>query len=212
MKNILLTITGPSLTGKTELAKLLNPHGFEELVSTTTRPRREGEIAGVNYNYVSFEEFDDMTKKNLMIQKNPVGNNMYGLSKTAFDKVISNGNSGIVVVAPEGAKQIADYCNRNNIIHHQIFINNDLETLISRFLNRYKNDKLADDKTYTIRLKDMMTVEQEIWVKQAYNGTDYYDQIFENFGPETENNIIERIKISVDAKVNKSSVKKLKNR
>lgn len=209
-KNILLTITGPSLTGKSELAKILKPLGFEELVSTTTRPARTGETEGVNYNFVSFEKFEEMSKKNLMIQKNPVGNNMYGLSKAAFDNVISKGKNGIVVVAPDGAKQVYDFCNKNNIICHQIFINNDLNILVERFLHRYKNDKLSDDKTYTRRILDMLTIERKEWVEPAYNGSHHYDQIFDNFGPTTEKSIVHKISEDINRKINNSASRKFK--
>lgn len=210
--NVLLTITGPSLTGKSELAKLLKSSGFEELVSTTTRPRRTGEIDGVNYNFVNKETFDTMSKQKLMIQQNPVGDNFYGLSRVSFDKVISNGKNGIVVVAPEGAKQVYDFCLKNDIVCHQVFINNDLETLISRFLQRYKSDKLANDHTYTIRLKDMMTVEQQVWVKNALDGTDRYDQIFDDFGPETQNDIISKINSAINLSKTQTISRKLKNK
>lgn len=211
-KNILLTITGPSLTGKSELAKLLKSSGFEELVSTTTRPMRTGEIDGINYNFVTRENFSLMSKRKLMIQENPVGDNKYGLSKDSFDKIISNGKNGIVVVAPEGTKQVYDFCTKNNILCHRVFINNDLETLIGRFLQRYKSDQLANDLTYIIRLKDMMTVEQQVWVKNALDGTDKYDQIFENFGPETQNDIISKINDAISLPTTQIISRKLKNK
>lgn len=211
-KNVLLTITGPSLTGKSELAKLLKPSGFEELVSTTTRPRRTGEVDGINYNFVTRENFTLLSQNKLMIQENPVGDNKYGLSRASFDKVISNGKNGIVVVAPEGTKQVYDFCIKNDILCHRVFINNDLETLIGRFLQRYKADKLANDHTYTIRLKDMMTVEQQVWVKNALDGSDKYDQIFDNFGPETQNDIILKINEAINLSTTQIMPKKLKNK
>ena len=82
--NILVTVTGPSLTGKTTFARLIEPFGYEEIVSTTTRPPREGEVHGKHYHFVTTDEFNSMLKKNLMIEKVQVGNNLYGISKDSI--------------------------------------------------------------------------------------------------------------------------------
>ena len=193
IKNLLVTISGPSLTGKTKLADLLLPYGFEELVSTTTRPPRKGEADGIDYDFISVEKFNTLIKNNLMIEHIQVGKNFYGVSKPAFDRVIGKGKNGVAVVEPEGAQRIGEYCRKNNIPVYQIFVNNPIELLIKRQFQRYKNDSLANDDEYTRRTIDMFLVEQELWVKPALNGKHHYDQIFNNFGVDSENEVIQSI-------------------
>ena len=41
-KPIIITITGPSTSGKSTLANLFKPEGYQEVVSTTSRPARTG--------------------------------------------------------------------------------------------------------------------------------------------------------------------------
>ncbi len=210
MSNILVTITGPSLTGKSKLAQLLAPEGFEEVVSTTTRPPRQGEIDGVHYHFIDVQTFKQMVEENLMIEKVQVGKNYYGVSKPAFDHVISKGKNGVAVVEPDGAQQVADYCRANKINLHQVFIDNPTHVLVDRFLKRYKGDKLAQDEVYATRIMDMLLKEPKMWIEPAHNGTHYYDQIFSSFAPENEESVVEQIVSAVDQRLIKKNSNKMK--
>ena len=58
-----LLIIGPSGCGKETFHKRMRriyPHYFEFSVSYTTRPKREGEVHGVNYFYITKEEFEQV--------------------------------------------------------------------------------------------------------------------------------------------------------
>ena len=206
--NILVTVTGPSLTGKTTFARLIEPFGYEEIVSTTTRPPREGEIHGKHYHFVSTDEFNSMLQKNLMIEKVQVGNNLYGISKPAFDNVIAKGKNAIAVVEPDGAQQVAKYCQENNINLHQIFLNNTQELILSRFLERFQTDNLAKIDTYTSRLLDIVNKEPKQWIEPAYNGSHYYSQVFDTFTKENQFDVLNEVLKSLDKKMNK--IKKCK--
>jgi guanylate kinase len=206
--NILVTVTGPSLTGKSKLAQLLAPYGFEELVSTTTRPQRTGEVDGVHYNFVDVPTFEKMIKDDLMIEHAPVGSNYYGVSKPAFDNVISKGKNGIAVVEPDGAQEIAKYCTKNNINLHQVFLDNPTQILIERFLKRYKEDQLANDATYARRIIDMLQVEPKEWIEPAYSGKHYYDQVFESFLPNNEADVVKEVLTAVESKLAKKTKRK----
>lgn len=201
MSKVLVTVTGPSLTGKSVLANQLQTVGFEELVSTTTRPARAGEVHGVNYYFISENEFKKLASENAMIEQVKVGGNYYGVSRQAYEKVVSNGNSGVVVVEPHGAEQIRKFCEENNILLHQVFVNNSREVLLQRFLERFKKDDKADINTYARRLQDMLDIEPKTWVEPALNGTQKYDQIFQDFGPETQEEVIKSIKQAVEEKI-----------
>lgn len=203
-KNILITITGPSLTGKSTLAQLLSPYGFEELVSTTTRPMREGEINGIHYHFVSTSEFKEQLKQNQMIEHTVVGKNMYGVSKKSFDKVISKHKNGVVVVEPNGVSQVTDYCKKNDILLHRVFINNPLDILLQRFLQRFRDDKIANISNYANRLLDIIQKEQLEWVQPAMSGEKKYEQIFNDFSPENEKKITQEITFAVQKKISDS--------
>ena len=208
--NILITITGPSLTGKSKLAELLKPYDFESIVTTTTRPPRKGEIDGVHYHFVSVEKFKSMIEEDLFLENAQVGKNFYGVSKPAFEFVLNKGKKCMAVVEPEGARQIAKYCDKHNIQLYQIFVDNPTQILVERFLKRYKNDDLALDTVYATRIIDMLQKEPKNWIEPAYNGVDSYDQVFELFTPENEQEVTHQVLDAINKKLAKKKEKKNK--
>lgn len=71
MKPFIVTITGPSCAGKTTLAdQLVKEHDFVRLITTTTRPSRVGERLGVDYHFVTHDEF---AKKHFLASSTFVG-------------------------------------------------------------------------------------------------------------------------------------------
>ena len=54
----MIILVGASASGKTEIAKLIiKKYGFKKMVTTTTRPMRAGEVADIDYHFISKEEF-----------------------------------------------------------------------------------------------------------------------------------------------------------
>ncbi len=200
-KTILLTISGPSLTGKSVFSEFLKPFNFEELVSETTRPIRQGEVPGKTYNYITVDEFKSKVANNEMLQHNPVDANFYGLSYNSYQSVAGQGKNSYVVVAPAGAKQIKEYCEKNNILCHQIFINNDLDLRLNRFLDRFKNDEKATASNYANRLIGMLNVEEATWVAPAISGTDKYDQVFPKFDQDTQKQVLAELLQAIELKL-----------
>lgn len=188
---ILITVCGPSLSGKTILAGLLENYGFEELVSTTTRPPRKGELNGVAYNFITKAMFEEKIEQNLFLEHVKFGESYYGVSKEAFDKVISNGKNGVVVVEPEGSKRIAEYCKKNNIKLYQIFIMNEPKVLYERLFERFKNDSLASNAEYAKRAI-AMAYEHKNWIDEALN-TNIYNNIFKKFDSTNQAEVIHQI-------------------
>ena len=79
-----LIIVGPSGVGKSTLIRMLMakyPNTFQFSISHTTRRPREGETHGVNYYYVSKEEFQEMVERDEFVEWCHVHGHMYGTSK-----------------------------------------------------------------------------------------------------------------------------------
>ena len=64
-KNIMVVLSSPSGVGKTTLTKKIQQKykSFKISVSHTTRTPRSNEVNGVDYNFVSTDEFEDLIKK-----------------------------------------------------------------------------------------------------------------------------------------------------
>lgn len=187
-QNVILTITGPSLTGKTTLANdLMNKYDiFETVVTHTTRPPRLGEINGVNYHFVDKNQFKSIIDNNGFIEYAKVGpedkeKEFYGSSKKALDVILSKNKNPLFVIEPEGAANLRKFATENNYKIFQIFLNNDSKLLLQRLFDRFKDDKLATSENYTKRLLNMLNVEPEKWIKPALTGQQPYDLIVELF-------------------------------
>ena len=94
-KGKFIVISGPSGVGKgTIFNKVINDIDGWYSVSSTTRSPRDGEIDGVNYFFISKEEFEDKVKKGSFLEYNYYNGNYYGTSK---DSVLDKINSGVDV-------------------------------------------------------------------------------------------------------------------
>lgn len=137
---IIVTLTGASSSGKTYLSKLLEGNDFKALVSDTTRLRRAHEVDGVDYNFLTEEQFQNNLKADKMLQFNPVNQFMYGVSFDEVDKAFKSGKNALVVVAPAGVPQIAAYCEKHNLRHLAVYIDNPKNTLMDRIIDRLEED------------------------------------------------------------------------
>jgi len=108
-KGKFIVISGPSGVGKGTICnKLMNEVNAWYSVSTTTREAREGEVDGVNYYFVSKEEFEEKIKNNEFLEYNIYNGNYYGTSK---EKVVEKLNQGINVFSEidvNGGKNIKE--------------------------------------------------------------------------------------------------------
>lgn len=94
-KGKFIVISGPSGVGKGTICNvLLNKINTWYSVSTTTRMPREGEIDGVNYFFITREEFEKKINEGAFLEYNIYNNNYYGTSK---ETVINKINDGINV-------------------------------------------------------------------------------------------------------------------
>lgn len=97
MASKLFAISGVSGAGKTSvMTKVMGKEN--EVVSTTTRSPRDGEINGVDYHFISQTEFDGMLEAGLFAEHTTYyGRSSYAVTKTEIEDKLSKGNCYIVV-------------------------------------------------------------------------------------------------------------------
>ncbi|OZG74246.1 guanylate kinase [Hahella sp. CCB-MM4] len=107
-KGRLFIISAPSGAGKTSLvaALLKQDDQLKVSVSHTTRPMRPGEENGVNYFFVSREEFLEGVEKQGFLEHAEVFGNFYGTSQQWVDQAIEQGIDVILEIDWQGAQQV----------------------------------------------------------------------------------------------------------
>jgi len=101
-------VSAPSGAGKTSLVRRIIEEvpGITVAVSHTTRPKREGDVDGSAYHFVSREEFEQLIEKDAFLEHADVFGNYYGTSIQAVDSCISDGSDVILEIDWQGASQI----------------------------------------------------------------------------------------------------------
>ncbi len=108
-KGSLFVISGPSGTGKgTVCAELIKRENIFLSISATTRNRRAGETEGVTYFYTTKEQFEDMIKKDMMLEYAVYGGNYYGTPKAAVEEMLKEGKNVILEIEAQGALKVKE--------------------------------------------------------------------------------------------------------
>lgn len=104
----LFVVSGPSGTGKdTIVARLLADHPeIQQTISATTRAPREGEQDGVNYYFVSKEDFERKLQNDEIVEHTCYCGNYYGTLRSEIERHMREKTPVILVIEVEGAGNI----------------------------------------------------------------------------------------------------------
>ena len=104
----LFVISGSSGVGKgTVINEFLRKHPeFRLSISCTTRGKREGEEHGVNYFFLSKEEFKNCIDNNEFLEWAEFSGNYYGTKKEFVEKCLANGENLILEIDTKGALNV----------------------------------------------------------------------------------------------------------
>lgn len=106
-KGLLIVISGPAGSGKgTVNAHLLDTGDFVYSVSATTRAPRPGERDGINYHFITKEDFVGRIQSGDMLEYTEYCGNYYGTPKKEAETVLASGKNLILEIEVEGAENI----------------------------------------------------------------------------------------------------------
>ena len=105
---MLFIVSAPSGTGKTTLVERLvkTIDGLKMSRSYTSRPPRADEKDGVDYNFVSREQFERMAEANEFLEWADVFGNLYGTAAADTARCLDSGNDVVLVIDVQGARKV----------------------------------------------------------------------------------------------------------
>ena len=106
----LFVIAAPSGAGKTTLVHAMVQR-YPELrfsVSYTTRTPRSNEAEGVNYFFVSREEFERLRAAGELLEWATVFDNLYGTSRSQVERILADGHNVLLEIDWQGARQVRE--------------------------------------------------------------------------------------------------------
>ncbi len=104
-EGLVFVISAPAGTGKTTLVRMLISEFdcIAESVSCTTRPIRPGEVPGVDYHFLSRQEFEDKIHADDFLEYAQVFDYLYGTSRSYVQEQQQAGKHVFLVIDTQGA-------------------------------------------------------------------------------------------------------------
>ena len=118
---VVLIVSGPSGAGKSTICKRVMKEDVNLVfsISCTTgngREPRKGEINGVDYNFITVEEFEKLIKKDAFIEYANVHSNYYGTLKSEVYERVENGQDVLLDIDVQGALKIKDSAGNDEML------------------------------------------------------------------------------------------------
>jgi len=106
MRGKLIVFSGPSGVGKGSIREKLKFKDYEFSVSSTTRGPRNGEQNGVEYFFITQEEFKKKIDNDEMLEYAEFVGNFYGTEEATVEKLLSEGKNVFLEIECKGALQV----------------------------------------------------------------------------------------------------------
>lgn len=109
-KGKIFVLSAPAGTGKTTLVRKLTeefPH-IVQSISYTSRSRRPHETDGIDYHFVTKEEFEKKLSAGDFLEHAKVYEDYYGTDRLTVESLIEKGNHVFCVIDTQGARQLMD--------------------------------------------------------------------------------------------------------
>lgn len=110
-RGLLVVISGPSGVGKGTVRRALfemENHDLVYSVSMTTRPPRPGEVDGIDYYFVSRQEFEERIKENKFLEWAEFVGHYYGTPLDKVEEQLDKGKEVVLEIEVAGALQVRE--------------------------------------------------------------------------------------------------------
>lgn len=149
-----IVVTGPSGVGKNTLIQAVRRRvpGLAHLVSATTRPPRDSETDGVEYFFLSDDEFDRRVTEGDFVEHAEYSGHKYGTLRSEIEGRTAAGESVILDIEVQGARQIRKSLPATT----QVFISPpSFESLRARLMKRGADDPAEAERRLAIAKEEL---------------------------------------------------------
>lgn len=106
----MIILVGESASGKSTTEKILvEKFGYKKTISYTTRPIRKGEVNGIDYHFISEDEYIDKFNSNFFVETGAYNKWLYGTTKEQYKE------NTVCALTPHGLRQIKKNFGEENI-------------------------------------------------------------------------------------------------
>ena len=136
---LLIVISGPSGVGKDTVIQRMKERKlpFHFVVTNTTRPPRPGEVHGVDYFFVSKDEFAELIDKDELLEYAIVYNDYKGIPKDDVRRALASDQDVVLRIDVQGAATIRKLCPEAVLI----FLTTQDEEELANRLKKRKSEK-----------------------------------------------------------------------
>ncbi len=169
MSGKLVVISGPSGAGKTSVCRALKQlPGVEFSVSATTRAPRAGEQAGVDYHFLSREEFERRAQQGDFLEWAAYNGNCYGTPRWPMDEAIRAGRTFLLEIEVAGTRQLRE----KSVAGVYLFISPpSIEELKNRLVRRGTNTEQDIESRVRIAREEIEAAQQVVAGRPLYDHT-----------------------------------------
>ena len=147
---MLYLLVGTSCSGKTTFANAYFDKS-QACVSTTTRPKRPGEVNGEDYHFITQEHFDICHQQGFFIVETNYAGYSYGLTNHSLRKALDQGDA-YAIVDYSGYQTMSRHAQKFYIPYTVLWFKTPLSVCQERLLERHLNET-----DYQHRIEQMKT-------------------------------------------------------
>lgn len=159
-RGLLLVLSGPSGVGKTTITRVIRERLPEAIfsISATTRPKTSGEAEGVDYFFLSEDEFQRRVAQDAFLEHAKYAGFWYGTLRDQVERALSAGKLIMLDIDVQGARQVRD---RMPDMLGVFILPPSEEELLERLRHRRREDEAAIQKRFSQAKREIEQAKQE---------------------------------------------------